>query len=292
MCEQNDAKLRQIFQHHLNSVRVKIERIDEHNEYDAVRPLEEHWVDDAIPEAFGDCSPKSASENGDDWAIPMQNTEDSDTNDSTSGLNELHRSEVMKKNLKTENEAGHDADDKVKNEKCENGRLKCEICNLSFLNSKTLTNHFACQSHLDRINQLHEGDGCYICEICNNSYADRSALKLHIRVHLSQNLEHCPFCDRTFSRSSYLKTHIETQHAKAFPCPDCDLRFDAKRALRRHQFDTHRPPKPEKRYICEICSRVFNRINNLNQHRVTHSGEKNFSCDICQRKVSTKQVLK
>lgn len=280
MCEQSDAKLRQIFQHHLNSVRVKIERIDENNEHEAVRPLEEHWVDDAISDAFDECSRKSASENGDDWAMPMQNTEDCDTNDSNSGLDEFHRREVMKEKLESENGAAHGVDGKVKNEKCENGRLKCEICNLTFLNSRTLTNHFACQSHLDRFNQLHEGDavkcvdGQYICEICNSSYADRSALKLHIRVHLSQNLEHCPFCDRTFSRSSYLKTHIDTQHAKAFPCPDCDQIFDAKRALRRHQFDTHRPPKPRREYKCEICSRVFNRINNLNQHRVTHSGEK------------------
>lgn len=302
--------------------------MDEKNDNEAECPLEEHWFEDTKLETFDDNSQEIASENGVDWTNPMSTSEDCESIDSKFDSIEIpikskgaHIDTTSKINIV-------DKQSKNTTKSTNNGRLKCEICNLSFLNSRTLKNHFGRQSHRNRYNQLHGADvvkvsrkpvtiiknknilqeaddadtkiaeraqcvnGRFICDICSNSYADRSSLKLHIRVHLSINLMQCSFCDRSFSRKSYLKTHVDTQHAKAFPCGDCGMLFDAKRALRRHTFDVHRPPRPEKMHTCEICSRVFNRMNNLNQHRLTHTGAKNFSCDICQRKVSTKQVLR
>lgn len=329
MCEESDAKLRRIFVQHLNSVRVKLERIETNIDYghEPAPSPEALLPDNRASEIPDECSIKSGSEMGGDWAMPIQNSDTDDAMDETTAI----PVRKMGSNGPVERKVDptDDSDDgEMESATHEESRLKCDVCKLKFSNIRTFKNHMNHHNDFDRNAQppdasaIENGpesaakseaksvkpvgedeqskiaeraqcvDGRFICEFCNNSYADRSSLKVHIGVHLNSNLVHCTFCDRSFSRQSYLKTHIETQHAKNFPCEKCVRVLDSKRALRTHMYYAHRPPRPAKEYTCEICSRVFNRINNLNQHRLTHSGEKNFSCDICQRKVTTKQVLR
>lgn len=330
-CEKSDATLRRYFEEHLNSVRVKIERIDNGNE--SIRPLEECRLDDIKSEMFDECSQESASNNNDELAMLAKASDDSETNDSTlESISVPHKSIVASSRLakrKTNRKAKRVAkcDDNVKNATCEDGRLKCEICNLSFLNSRTLKNHMTRQSHLNRYNRLHGADvvkisrrrvkkinkkiterrdehgdvkiaeraqcvnGRFVCEFCNNTFSERTSLKFHIRIHLGVNLKPCGFCDRAFSRETYLRQHIKNNHSNNSPCPQCDLVFNSKQELREHTIKIHTQPKV-KVYPCPICSRNFNRINNLAEHKLTHSAEKKFTCDLCQKKYSGKRGLK
>lgn len=347
MSEESDVKLREIFLQRCSNAQVKIERIDGNNDNsriaasNAVHPQEEPCSDDLKMETFDECWQNGESEDGDALALPIQTIADSEKDNSTNELapvqkkkpeksnNRTKRKTVSKKKKKTDT-ITHSEDGEVENVKSENGRLKCEICNISFLNSRTFKNHCGRLSHLNRYNQLHGAgedvvkcsrkpvekmkkrirtkvdadedakiaeraqcvNGRYICEFCNNSFAERISLKFHIRIHLGINLKKCPFCDRGFSRQGHLQQHIKINHSKNSPCPQCDQVFDSREALRLHTIEAHKVPKAEKAFACDICSRVFNRTNNLNEHRLTHSREKNFTCDICQRKYSTKRGLK
>uniref|UniRef100_A0A182JRC2 C2H2-type domain-containing protein n=1 Tax=Anopheles christyi TaxID=43041 RepID=A0A182JRC2_9DIPT len=38
----------------------------------------------------------------------------------------------------------------------------------------------------------------------------------------------------------------------------------------------------EKIFQCEICSKRFNHVGNLNKHRRVHSGEKPYGCEYCE----------
>lgn len=44
-------------------------------------------------------------------------------------------------------------------------------------------------------------------------------------------------------------------------------------------------------HVCEICDRLFTRKSTLEQHRNTHTGEKNFSCTKCNAKFTRKAHL-
>ena len=41
---------------------------------------------------------------------------------------------------------------------------------------------------------------------------------------------------------------------------------------------THSDTRP---YVCELCSRGFNRLNLLKEHMRIHTGEKPYKCDTC-----------
>lgn len=333
MCEKSDAKLRQIFQLRLFSARVKLERIDEVNDNEIACPVEEHWFEDSTSAPFDSFSQKS-SVSGDSWSVgdavfkgKIEPTFDEIA--ASKGTNGESCIKIEKscdnRNQSNEND---DGDETLKNAKCEDDRLVCDTCNMSFLNHGNLKRHLQRQSHMNRHRKLQGSeiikfnrgpiqrlkkkkaakngdeedvkivaraqcvDGRWLCEICNNSYCDRTTLKIHIRVHLGINLKQCPFCERGFGKQCYLNAHIKRDHPKDFPCRECKNVFDTKEALRLHTTEVHRTAKTDKKYICEICSRIFNKMNNLNQHRLTHTGEKNFSCDICKGKYTTKQVIK
>lgn len=321
MCERNDVKLRHIFQQHLNSVRVKIERLDEKNDNEAVYTLEEHWFDDKISEAA-----ESVSEDGDNWSA--QADDDIEKIDKTCDLTSTENSVKIQSSSESNNQSSAiELAEILKHAKCENGSWICKLCSKAFRNRRTLKLHVRRQGHLNQHGHIHGSnsfkinrqpilrlkrektaddggdedvklvaraqcvDGRWVCEICRKTFADRTTLKLHIRVHLGINLKQCPVCPKGFAKQSFLDFHMKSHEERMHLCQSCDSAFNTKQALREHASDAHSKEKQLKSFMCEVCSKVFNRANTLNQHRITHTGEKKFSCEICHRKVGTKASL-
>ena len=71
----------------------------------------------------------------------------------------------------------------------------------------------------------------------------------------------CAYCGKFFTQNSSLTYHIRTVHRKI------------------------------KDIFCEICAKAFATTSDLNTHRRTHTGERNFPCHICGQSYSTKQYL-
>jgi len=96
----------------------------------------------------------------------------------------------------------------------------------------------------------------------------------------------CHLCDDEFALVSAFRRHYFDEHPgiKPFSCVVCSKRFDRKENLIRHI----RIHTGDRRYICNFCSKGYTDPSGLKKHVVSkHSGTK-FTCDMCQAIFSSK----
>ncbi|KAL7648198.1 UNVERIFIED_CONTAM: hypothetical protein RMT77_000101 [Armadillidium vulgare] len=82
----------------------------------------------------------------------------------------------------------------------------------------------------------------------------------------------------------------ETVTKRSFRCPYCPYESrNCSGAVRRHIKYKHTGEKP---FSCSICQMNFTEKCKLNQHTRTHTGEKPFQCDICLKGFGQSTQLK
>ena len=59
-----------------------------------------------------------------------------------------------------------------------------------------------------------------------------------------------------------------------------------------NRLSTRRHSRPEKTFVCKICSRSFGYKHVLQNHQRTHTGEKPFACDVCNKSFTRDHHLK
>ena len=64
------------------------------------------------------------------------------------------------------------------------------------------------------------------------------------------------------------------------PCSICG-EMKGKALMTKHMQTKHKINEPEKKLICEICSKAFARIQKLKEHTNSHTGAKPFLCKFC-----------
>ena len=124
----------------------------------------------------------------------------------------------------------------------------------------------------------HTGEKQYKCDICENSFADNSALKSHRRTHTGEKPYKCDVCGECFTQSSTLKSHnhIHTGE-KPYKCNVCGDCFTQSSHPLRHN-RTHTGEKP---YKCEVCGEWFTHSATLVRHIRIHTGETPYECKLC-----------
>ncbi|KAM7395707.1 hypothetical protein PAMA_007127 [Pampus argenteus] len=163
-------------------------------------------------------------------------------------------------------------------------QFQCNKCQRTF--------HYE-RSYLKHISTYHgvTAEVIYKCETCQQTFANRSNLKIHEKhVHSDERLFACDSCGKTFKRKKDVVRHQKQVHERnnlRYICPECGKALSSKTALVLHE-RTHTGAKP---YECTDCGARFTQNSALKMHRRTHTGEKPYACDQCDARFTQKHML-
>lgn len=101
----------------------------------------------------------------------------------------------------------------------------------------------------------------------------------------------CGVCLKEFKCQQAVAKHLQRCHPEIefFKCPYCDDNYYSLKTLDQHIKAVNHP---QKRNVCDLCLKSFDRGTDLRRHRRIHTDERPYICSICQKSFKQDTHLK
>eukprot|EP00096_Caligus_rogercresseyi_P006209 TRINITY_DN2249_c0_g1_i1.p1 TRINITY_DN2249_c0_g1~~TRINITY_DN2249_c0_g1_i1.p1 ORF type:complete len:540 (-),score=160.88 TRINITY_DN2249_c0_g1_i1:502-2121(-) len=164
---------------------------------------------------------------------------------------------------------------------------RCLQCDKEFKEPKSLSYHskYVCPKIKREF---------FKCRSCESKFpSPRDARRHEKAAHGSPRAFKCPSCPSICKSSSSLSNHIKVAHhpeALRFKCPECGKAFLKAAYLEDHR---HRFHVPEKQFPCELCSKKFSTRSDLQRHAglIHEGGKSSFACSYCSLSFAYRSTL-
>lgn len=162
---------------------------------------------------------------------------------------------------------------KVSRETGLQGDFSCDICGRAYTTKRKIRHHMETHDSEKKKQK-------FLCTVCGIWLSSNHILESHYRaIHLGEKRYKCPYCDRLFSFRQDLKVHTNRHEGiRPYACKLCPKTFFLSSNLKEHMESIH---LNEKRHICTICGKAFNRRGNLKLHTFTHTRQAQHQCTQC-----------
>ncbi|XP_069704341.1 zinc finger protein OZF-like [Periplaneta americana] len=136
---------------------------------------------------------------------------------------------------------------------------------------------------------LHTDLKHYKCDICDETFKEKTKFDIHKSEHTNLRSHICDICQKTFTQGRLLRTHkfIHTDEKPSSNCHSCDKGYTRSRDIIEHMYvNTGEGP-----YVCNICKTTFTQKQSLVVHSLQHTCERPYKCNFCEKSFTQKQTL-
>lgn len=161
----------------------------------------------------------------------------------------------------------------------------CEVCNIDFSTAEAFSHHQQSVHHMAETGKNDKTtENCsFICEYCDKTFTNGSALAVHRRVHTGEAPFKCQYCHKCFKQNAHLDVHMRIHTGETpFQCAFCDKRFTQNCNRLRHQkthftnvtsgqngaaaFNPDTSADAAAAFKCELCNQEFNTKHTFDNH--------------------------
>ena len=148
--------------------------------------------------------------------------------------------------------------------------------------------------------------GQYACPYCSKIFKTSSRVRRHILIHTGEKPFFCPHCKYKTNQRSHLQLHVQNQHWSFFwnsykVLVLFILQINYNKSflelfftfLKEGMYLLQNEPMMVDvgQYACPICCKIFRKATLVRRHMFIHTGEKPFSCTICNYKTNQRGNL-